>query len=267
MNAEQPMITIVMPSLNMNRFIRTAMDSVLSQHYPSFELIVTDGGSKDGTLDTLRSYGDRIRWISEKDRGQSDAINKGFRMARGEIYSWLNADDISEPGAFRAIGECFARYPETQWVMSHVSEIDEHGEEINRWVTKYKQWWLRHYSFHTFLVENYISQMGVFMRRSAYEAVGGVDERIQYAMDYDLELRLAKRWNPRLVDRFVARFRLHSASKTVAGVHKTFASDFQIAKNHAGGQRFIVALHWLNNKKIIVAYRAIDVFVALKKIF
>jgi glycosyltransferase involved in cell wall biosynthesis len=267
MNAELPMITIVMPSLNMNRFIRTSIDSVLSQDYPSFELIVTDGGSKDGTLDTLHSYGDRIRWISEKDHGQSDAINKGFRVARGEIYSWLNADDISEPGSFRAIGECFAQHPETQWVMSHVSEIDEYGKEINRWVTRYKHWWLRHYSLRTFLVENYISQMGVFMRRSAYEAVGGVAERIQYAMDYDLELRLAKRWEPRLVDRFVAKFRLHSSSKTVAGVDKTFASDFQIAKTHAGGRRTLVALHWLNNKKIIFAYRALDAVAALKKFF
>src|SRR5215472_10088507 len=94
-----PLVTVVTPSFNQACFIRATIESVLSQDYPNLEYIIMDGGSTDGTADIVREYASRVTWISERDRGQSDAINKGFRMARGEIVSWLNSDDIILPAA------------------------------------------------------------------------------------------------------------------------------------------------------------------------
>ena len=89
----QPLVSIITPSLNQGRFIEAAIESVLSQDYPRIEYIVIDGGSSDGTLDILARYGERVAWVSEPDRGQSHAINKGFRRARGDVLAWLNSDD------------------------------------------------------------------------------------------------------------------------------------------------------------------------------
>src|SRR6266545_6693676 len=102
MPSDQPLVSIITPSLNQAAFIAAAIESVLMQDYPSIEYIVVDGGSSDGTLEILKRYGDRVRWISEPDAGQSDAIDKGVRLTHGEILAWLNADDLYLPRAVSA---------------------------------------------------------------------------------------------------------------------------------------------------------------------
>src|SRR5690348_7251696 len=105
MSSDQPLVSIITPSLNQAAFIEAAIESVLAQDYPAIEHVVVDGGSTDGTLDLLKRYGQRVRWISEPDAGQSDAINKGVRMTSGPLLAWLNADDQYTPGAVsRAVG-------------------------------------------------------------------------------------------------------------------------------------------------------------------
>ena len=100
-----PKISIVTPSFNQAKFIRATIDSVLSQDYPDLEYFIIDGGSTDGTTEILKSYGQKIKWISEKDKGQTDAINKGLKLSEGELLAYLNSDDIYLPGALKKVGE------------------------------------------------------------------------------------------------------------------------------------------------------------------
>src|SRR5262245_25539695 len=126
-------ISIITPSFNQAQFIRRTIDSVLSQD-GDFELDyrVVDGGSTDGTIDILKSYGDRLAWTSESDRGQVDAINKGLARADGDIVSWLNSDDTLMPGALQRIVSAFEQHPETEWVHGRCPIIDEHDREVRQ---------------------------------------------------------------------------------------------------------------------------------------
>ena len=132
-----PPITVVMPSYQQAQFLKEALDSILSQNYPKLELIVVDGGSTDGSVEILKSYGDRIRWVSEKDQGQSDALNKGFRMASHELLGWLNSDDLYEPEALWIAGKFFSEHPVTMWAIGDCTIIDENGREIRSWVSRW----------------------------------------------------------------------------------------------------------------------------------
>src|SRR5689334_11566829 len=125
-----PLVSIITPSLNQAAFIESAIDSVLTQDYPKIEYIVIDGGSTDGTLDILRRYGDRVRWLSEPDAGQSDAIDKGVRLTHGEILAWLNADDAYLPGAVSLAVAAFAEDPARALVYGDAQDIDIHGHVI-----------------------------------------------------------------------------------------------------------------------------------------
>ena len=118
-----PSFSVVIPSYNQSSFIRETIESVLSQDYKPLEVIVVDGGSIDGTVDILKQLGDRVRWISEKDQGQADAVNKGWRMASGNILGWLNSDDLYEPGALKTVGRFFSNRPDSSsnsWAPVHL---------------------------------------------------------------------------------------------------------------------------------------------------
>ena len=150
-------ISIITPSFNQAGYIGRTLESIHSQT-GDFELehIVVDGGSTDGTLDILRGYGDRIRWISEPDAGQSDALNKALHMVTGEVIGWLNSDDLYEPGALQAIAEVFAREPQTQWAYGKVRIIDERNRPIRRWIVLYRTMRMRRFSYAKLLAENWV---------------------------------------------------------------------------------------------------------------
>ena len=141
-------ISIITPSYNQGRFIRQTIDSVRQQQ-GSFELehIVIDGASTDNTVAILQSYGGRILWVSEPDEGQTDALNRGIAMATGDIIGWLNSDDVFEAGCLDSVARVFAEEPETQWVYGKVRIIDESGREIRRWITRYKNFRMRHFRY------------------------------------------------------------------------------------------------------------------------
>ncbi|NJO85210.1 MAG: glycosyltransferase [Blastochloris sp.] len=125
---DYPRISIVMPSYNQAQYLEIALRSVLEQQYPALDLIVIDGGSTDGSVEVLRQHADQLAyWVSEKDSGQADAINKGFARATGEVMAWLNSDDVYLPGALHAVGEIFARWPQVEWLTGWDMNIDERG--------------------------------------------------------------------------------------------------------------------------------------------
>lgn len=250
-------ISVIMPSLNQASFLRTAIDSIQSQQGDfDLEHIVVDGGSTDESVEILKSYGSRLKWVSEVDDGQSDALNKGLAMATGDVIAWLNSDDLYEPGAFAAVAGLFEAEPETQWLYGKVRIIDGDGVEIRRWITRYKNLRMRRYRFSKHLVENWISQMGVFWRRSAWEKVGSFRVDLHYSMDYDYWLRLGACWPGRFVDQYLAAFRWYGDSKSGSGFSVQFREEYEVAKAIAAGKYpWAIFKHWLNIKKIVGVYR------------
>lgn len=204
--------SIITPSFNTGRHIADAIRSVISQDYPDVDYLVMDGASTDNTLDVLRTFGDRVRWISEKDRGQSDAIRRGFSETQGEILGWLNADDVLAPGALRTVAEFFSAHPDVDMVYGDANYTDAGGKEIGPCVNiePFNANRLRRYS-------DFIVQPAAFFRRPAYDAVGGLNPNLHYGMDYDLWLKLAKAHKIAYLPKLLASYRWLTDNKTAVG--------------------------------------------------
>ena len=210
--------SIVTPSYNQAAFIGRTIDSVLAQA-GDFDLDyrVIDGGSTDGTLEILKGYGARIAWVSERDGGQIDAINKGLRGATGDVVGWVNSDDTLLPGALGRVAAAFTAHPGAEWVHGRCRIIDEHDRTMRRWVSLYKHYRCRRHSFANLLTENYVSQMTAFWRRRVHDEIGYLDPAFDLAFDYDLFLRLAQRGAPIYLEDELACFRMYDTSKSGAG--------------------------------------------------
>jgi len=187
------------------------MRSVLDQHYPALEYMVIDGSSSDGTVDIIRRYADRLSyWVSEPDRGQSDALIKGFARAHGEIQGWLCSDDLLLPGALESVGRYFATHPEVEAVYGDALWIDAAGNHLR---TKKES------GFHrlAFMFDhNYIPQPSMFWRRSLYEKVGGLDPEFHLAMDFDLWERFSQVTRIAHIPRYLSCMRFYPEQKTRA---------------------------------------------------
>ena len=249
-------ISVITPSYNHAEFIGRTIESVQSQR-GDFELehIVVDGGSDDGTIEILKHYGDAVRWVSEPDNGQADALNKGLAMATGDVIGWLNSDDLYEPGALAAAADIFNAEPQTQWLYGKVHIIDPRGREIRKWITAYKNLRMRRYKYAKLLAENWICQMSVFWRRSAGEQVGPFRTDLHWCMDYDYWLRLGARRPGRFVDKYLGAFRWYPASKSGAGFVRQFREELAVAAEAAAGRYPLAMLcHRINCPKIVAAY-------------
>lgn len=252
-----PRITIITPSFNQSHFIGQTIESILSQNYPQLEYIVMDGGSTDETLAVLKHYKNRIRWISEPDRGQTHAINKGLQIATGDVIAFLNSDDLYAPGALHAVGTWFAHRPEALWATGECRIIDTNGYEVRQAVTVYKNAWLRLRTYSSLLVLNYISQPATFWSRRALEIIGYLDESLHYAFDYDYWLRLGRQQNVGLINRALAFFRVHPASKGGTGAETQFAEELAIAHRYTRS-RALLFLHRIHKALILATYSRLN---------
>jgi GT2 family glycosyltransferase len=251
-----PSITIVTASMNSERTIAATLRSVSSQDYAGeLEHVVVDGGSTDGTLEIVRAAG--LRFVSEPDRGLTHALNKGIAMARGEVVGSLNSDDSYLPGALERVGAAFAAHPEVEWVTGRCPIVDDHGQEIRRGVTRYKEAFLRRHSFSLHLIHNYVSAPATFARRSALQAVGGYDERFRYSADYDMWLKLGRRGDPLVLDVALATFRMAGASLSLTGFETQFAEHVQNAREHGEGHPLAVGLNRVGSPAIVLSYRVL----------
>lgn len=209
---QQPLVSIITPSLNQAAFIGAAIDSVLAQDYPQIEYLVVDGGSTDDTLEILKRYGDRVRWISEPDAGQADAIDKGIRLTRGQVLAWLNADDLYLPGAVARAVAAFVEDADRALVYGQAQDIDMHGHVIGR------SWQIEPWNMRRLLeFGDFIVQPAAFFLRSAYDAVGGLDRSLHYCMDYDLWIKLGQRYAVQYLEEPLAQTRIYAATKTSSG--------------------------------------------------
>jgi glycosyltransferase involved in cell wall biosynthesis len=252
-------ISIVTPSYNQCPFLRRTMDSILSQTGPfDLEWVVVDGGSTDGTLDLLRAASDpRLRWTSGPDSGQSHAINKGLDAISGDVVAWLNSDDLYAPGALAAVADAFARHPDAQWVVGRCDIVDADDRVIREGVTRYKNHLLRLYSYRSLLRQNCISQPAVFWRAPFGRQIGGPDESLHYTMDYDLWLRMARAAEPLILDRVLARFRIHDRSKSGQVNREQFDEQYRVAARYFGGDTASRLAHRFHVEKIVWAYRVL----------
>lgn len=247
-----PRISVVTPSFNQAQFIGRTIDSVLNQNYPNLEYIVMDGGSTDGTLEILKSYGKKIIYRSERDKGQGDAINKGLRMASGELLAYLNSDDTYQPAALIKTAEFFVENLGTMWAFGMCRIVDRNDNEIRNIVTAYKNFWLKRYNLQSLLVLDYISQPAVFWRKEAYKNIGCFDENEFYELDYDYWLRLGKRYKPGFINAYLASFRVHKQAKTSANT-KHFLEEIKVARKYTNNP-IVIGLHYLNFLSIMLGY-------------
>ena len=210
-------ISIVTPSFNQGRFLEETILSVLDQNYPNLEYIVIDGGSTDETLDVIRKYEDRISfWVSEKDRGQVHALNKGIEKTTGDVFGFINSDDVYLPGTFKTIGEHFEADPQAEWVCGDTIMFGEGraDEKIQTVVPKS--------AAHCLSWAYTAAQPGHFWKRELI--AGGFDEAWPYDFDHDLYVRLLLAGHKcEYIPQAFAKYRLHEASKTVAENHRQLA--------------------------------------------
>jgi glycosyltransferase involved in cell wall biosynthesis len=225
----KPLVTIVTPSFNQGRFLRGTIDSVLSQDYPRIEYIVMDGGSTDESKAIAGEYGDRLVWISEKDRGQAHAINKGFRMAKGEIVAWLNSDDTILPGAVSHAVRAFESKPDLGAVYGEGYQIDIDGNIKCRFpgTEPFNLWKLVH-------LHDYILQQTVYFRRSVFDEIGYLDESLNWGMDWDILIRIGKRTMLEYIPEYMGCLREYSEAKTSTGSGARFWELVRILRRHTG---------------------------------
>ena len=243
--------------MNAAATLHETLDSVRSQNYPRLEHIVVDGGSSDGTLDILRAAPD-VRWVSEPDGGRVDAANKGLRMAGGDVVAWLNADDRYEPGALQAVGEALARHPDSAWATGYCRIIDGAGREIRHAITSYKNFLLRRWTLGLYLTQNFVADPATFVRREALEAVGALNPAYGTSHDYDLWLRVARRFgSPVVLRRSLASFRMAEGTLSMSGFEAQFAEHLAVARTHGDGHRLAVAVNRAMSGAIVMTYRAL----------
>ena len=228
-----PRFSVIVPTLNGRRFLAEALESIGAQDHLGVETIIVDGGSTDGSVELIRAWAEarpgRARWISEPDRGQADAINKGFAMATGDVVGWLNADDLLEPDAVATTMQAFGEDPELGFVWGFCLVIDHEGHPLyvqNPFVREDFAILRRH--------RNFVPQPGSFFRRSLLARFGPLDASYHYMFDYEFFLRLAGSVKARFIPSVLARFRLHAESKT-GRAHREFLHEERRAFLAHGG--------------------------------
>lgn len=231
-NPTRPLVSIITPSYNQAPFIEETIQSVLSQDYPNLEYIIIDGGSMDGARQIIERYAHHLAsWVSERDAGQTEAINKGFARARGEILAWINSDDTYLPGAISEAVAYLQAHPQTGMVYGDANLVNEAGQVLGKFParqTNYRR--LRRGYVH-------IPQQSSFFRADLWRKVGPLDPTFYFAMDYDLWVRLARLAPLDYSPRLWANFRLHSHGKSVVSDDRCWPEMLRVHFRE-GGSRF-----------------------------
>jgi glycosyltransferase involved in cell wall biosynthesis len=223
-----PLVSIVTPSFNQARFLRRTVLSVLTQTYPHIEHIVMDGGSTDDSVAILRSFGDRLSWVSERDHGQAHALNKGFARTQGDVLAYLCSDDVLAPGAVEKVVAAFEEHADWDVLYGRAAYIDEADRRIGEYRTA-------PFTFRRLLEDNCICQPAAFWRRSLALQVGPFNERLHGCMDYEYWLRMARAGGRfGYLDDLLAAARLYPETKTMSCRLQMYRESIDACLTHAG---------------------------------
>lgn len=245
----RPKISVLVPSYQSARFLREALESALHQVPPPHEVVVQDGGSNDGTLDILRSFGDRVMWASGPDQGQADALNLVLARSTGDVVVWLNADDILLPGSIEAATSVFSIYPNLAFAYGDFEMIDASGTVIRSYRSNPYSW------NRAFRRGCYIFSGSIFIRRHTLLDIGGFDNELTACMDLDLLLRLGSTGQSIQLPLPIAQFRFHDASKSSTIGSQFLREAFRIRRRYVGFslRLWLIALQALARDSILSA--------------
>ena len=235
---DKPLVSIITPSYNQADFLEETVLSVLDQDYQNLEYIIVDGGSADGSLEIIQKYSDQLAWwVSEPDQGQTDAINKGFAKANGEILAWLNSDDTYVRGAVSEAVAYLQDHPEVGMVYGDANLIDEESHVIGKFPARQTDYQR--------LMRGYvhIPQQSTFFRSGLWKAVGPLDSTFFFAMDYDLWVRLSQQAPLKYYPRVWANFRLHGGAKSIEADDRCWPEMVRVHRREGGSK-----LSWLTLK-------------------
>lgn len=252
-----PKVSIITPSYNQAEFLPSTIESVLNQTYSDIEYFIIDGGSTDGSVEIIKSCQERLAgWISEPDRGQTDAINKGFAMANGDIIAWLNSDDTYLPYTIKSAVDYLQDNPDVGLVYGNANYIDKYGRTIGRFPaaqTSLDQ--LRQGYVH-------IPQQAAFFRKSLWDQVGPLDPDFFFAMDYDLWVRLAAISGIQHIDQTWANFRLHQDAKTIAADDRCWPEMLKVHYRDGGKWFSVIQMKYYLRKLAapLIRYRRNQLF-------
>lgn len=264
-----PKISIVTPSFNQAQYLEETIRSVLLQGYPNLEYIIIDGGSTDGSVEIIKKYEPWLTyWVSEPDKGQSNAINKGVKRSTGDILYWLNSDDICLPDAFRFVAESFQSNPEVKIVIGQAYVIDQNGHLLGDLKSYFKSW-----EEAVTNPGNSVRQVSSFFSRNLFDKLGFIDESLNIAMDTDLLLRFTKYYFPLIVEKYLAAFRTHSGSKTYHGLLRGYQESDKLREKYfeSKAQKLVYqkqsANHWLRlsmNERYSSTDKIVCIYYALR---
>jgi len=230
---EQPLVSVITPSFNSGPFIEATIRSVLEQDYPHVEHVVLDSGSTDQTPEVLGRY-PSLRVVSPAPATIAEKINLAFELARGEIFMWINADDVLLPGAISRAVTVLQAHPDVGLVYSNYTDIDESGAVIARRRS-------RQCGFRDLVeVNDWVPHQTAFFRRDAAASAGGVDPRYPHALDWDLWIRISKRWPIRYVDDYWGAFRIREGQLSDRHRWERWREVRQMSRRHGG--RFLSPL-------------------------
>jgi glycosyltransferase involved in cell wall biosynthesis len=237
-------VSFVIPTRNQARFIEQCINSCIAQQIEDSEIIVVDGASTDNTRDVLGTYQDRIRWVSEPDRGQSDAINKGVRMAKGELIAWINSDDYYATNrSMRALVDAFDAEPDVDIAYGNGIRVDGDGNEIGL----YRAHPIANVGDIVKHPASFVLQPAVLFRRQLFLDVGGVDETLHYTMDYELWIRMfAAARRVRYIPADIACARYHADAKSIAAMGKQIREMISVKQRGAAQLRLgVLSRAWM----------------------
>ncbi|MEJ7830185.1 MAG: glycosyltransferase family 2 protein [Segetibacter sp.] len=228
-----PKISIVTPSYNQGKYIEETILSIINQNYSNLEYLIIDGGSTDNSVEIIKKYEKHLAyWVSEKDKGQSDAINKGFKKVTGEIVCWLNSDDILIDGALDKVVSCFRDNKDLDLVNGNLLLIDENSKILSgHFILKQKSWYAKQGIY-------YVSQPSMFWKRRIFDKVGLLREDFHASMDREFLIRIFKNnFKIGQLDEILAGFRMHSTSKSSAGwENRDYLRDLKVLRSlHGSG--------------------------------
>lgn len=244
-----PRISIIMPSLNQGKYIEEAIVSVLEQKYPNLELLILDGGSMDGTIDIIKRYSDYLAyWHSKPDKGQTDALIYGFQRTSGDLWGWLNCDDVLLPGVLERVAVLYMKNPKTEIFFGDYFLLDNYGK-----ILECKR--VPHRGISWFAQRGYwvFNSTGAFFSGKAYKRVGGLHLDLDYVMDADLFMRMLLTGAEYLhVGCYVSGFRRHDSAKTVKGIRNSRTEYYYAAERYwpqkvaaSRKKRYWKILYWL----------------------